>query len=231
MNTGHPPQSSAFTGPDVRKAALKAWLEHIPLLELLPNSMRPASSDASFRRYFRVPSATGTTYVAMDAPPDREDCRPFLRVRGILADGGLNVPEVHAHNVEEGFMLISDLGQTTYKERLDDGLDDWEFRGMYKRAVDAIFLMQCVDSRKVAKYAASEMRKELDEFSYWYLTRYHHRKAPEGFAALFDDLIQRVCRPSRLRPVTNLLANSLLISDIHVHVVASSLERSIERRG
>ena len=79
-----------------------------------PFELAPASADASFRRYFRVTLENGDTRIVMDAPPEHEDCRPFLHVGALFRDAGVHVPEVYAQDLEQGFLLLSDLGSTTY---------------------------------------------------------------------------------------------------------------------
>ena len=108
---------------DARLAQLTAWLASLDLVDV--GSLRPASSDASFRRYFRldvVPALRaklGDTLVAMDAPPERENVPAFIHVDGLLFDAGVTVPAIVARKVEDGFLLLSDLGTTTYLQRLD----------------------------------------------------------------------------------------------------------------
>ena len=94
-----------------RIEALKRWLEDE--LDFSEYTLNPASSDASFRRYFRV-THDGASYIVMDAPPDREDTRPFVSVDRLLFDVGLNVPEIIDENPEEGYLLLGDLGSSLY---------------------------------------------------------------------------------------------------------------------
>ena len=84
-------------------------------------SLKPASADASFRRYFRVAADDARSWIAMDAPPEREDCRPFVRVAGLLRAAGVNAPRVIAQDLERGFLLLTDLGDTTYLAALERG--------------------------------------------------------------------------------------------------------------
>jgi aminoglycoside/choline kinase family phosphotransferase len=76
--------------------------------------LTPASADASFRRYFRASFADGISHIVMDAPPENEDCRPFIHVAALLRDAGLNAPEVLAEDLQRGYLLLSDLGRQTY---------------------------------------------------------------------------------------------------------------------
>ena len=80
---------------------------------LLPQSLRPASADASFRRYLRIDDEAGASLIIMDAPPDKEDCRPFVKVAGLMQAAGLLVPRVLAWDEPLGFMLLDDLGRQT----------------------------------------------------------------------------------------------------------------------
>ena len=104
-----------------RRAAFEAWLA--PLIaphQLQAASLRPASADASFRRYLRLDTATpGASCIVMDAPPDKENCRPFVQVQALLAQAGLSVPQILAWDEAQGFMLLSDLGTQTVIEKLD----------------------------------------------------------------------------------------------------------------
>src|SRR5208337_3342553 len=127
---GELPKPDAATGNegDRRLNALGAWLTNV-----LPQPMTafaPASVDASFRRYFRVwladsivvpaQSEPACTLIAMDAPPSREDCRPFVAVAKLLHAAGVHAPLVLAMNLEQGFLLLTDLGTRTYLDSLDE---------------------------------------------------------------------------------------------------------------
>ena len=100
-----------------RIEALKRWLEDE--LDFSEYTLNPASSDASFRRYFRV-SHEGVSYIVMDAPPEQEDTRPFVTVDRLLFDVGLNVPEIIDENPEEGYLLLGDLGSRLYLDELSE---------------------------------------------------------------------------------------------------------------
>ncbi len=104
-------------GGDTRLAALRQWLQQQPAdLALAVDTLRPASADASFRRYFRIDAASrfGGSLIAMDAPPAREDCRRYVRIAALLRDADLHAPQIVADDLAQGFLLLTDLGQTTY---------------------------------------------------------------------------------------------------------------------
>ena len=100
-----------------RQQQLAEWLH-----SLFPDeqfTLAPASADASFRRYFRATFADGqAARIVMDAPPQHEDCRPFLHIAKLFEDAGTHVPHVYAQDLEQGFLLLSDLGNTTYLQAL-----------------------------------------------------------------------------------------------------------------
>ena len=131
-------------------------------------SLAPASADASFRRYFRV-TLPDATLIVMDAPPEHEDCRPFIQVAGLMAAAGLNVPTILAQDLARGFLLLSDLGSTTYLAALNDDNADELFRD----ATDALIRWQLASREGVLPlYDETLLRRELDLFPEWYLRRH-----------------------------------------------------------
>ncbi len=131
-------------------------------------SLSPASEDASFRRYFRI-SVGDRSWIAMDAPPEREDCRPFLRVAALMRAAGVNVPEILAQDAQRGFLLLTDLGTTTYLKALDAANADELFRD----AVDALIKLQGASRPDVLPpYDEALLRREIDLFPQWYVARH-----------------------------------------------------------
>ena len=131
-------------------------------------SLAPASADASFRRYFRV-TLPDTTLIVMDAPPEHEDCRPFVHVAGLMAAAGLNVPTLLAQDLAQGFLLMSDLGSTTYLATINDDNADELFRD----ATDALIRWQLASREGVLPlYNEALLRRELDLFPEWYVRRH-----------------------------------------------------------
>lgn len=127
-------------------------------------SIEPASADASFRRYFRV-TANGSSHIVMDAPPQHEDCGPFLHVAQIFAAAGVHVPEIIAQNLQQGFLLLSDLGHTTYLAAIDDSNAD----SLYMDAIDTLIRIQLASRPDVLPvYDDALLRRELQLFPEWY---------------------------------------------------------------
>ena len=149
-----------------RYALLQDWLTR-----QLPGrtfSLAPASADASFRRYFRV-TLPDTSLIVMDAPPEQEDCRPFVHVAALMANAGLNVPAVLAQDLTLGFLLLSDLGSTTYLAALNDDNADV----LFSDAIDALIRWQLASREGVLPpYDEALLRRELDLFPEWYVRRH-----------------------------------------------------------
>jgi len=151
---------------DTRRDALERWLApHIGRAFKLT----PASEDASFRRYWRATLGDGSTFVAMDAPPEKEDCRPFVRIARMLADAGVHAPQVLAQDLEQGFLLLSDLGTRTYLQELNTG----NAAPLFADAIDALLRWQLATrAGELPPYDEALLRRELNLFPEWYVTRH-----------------------------------------------------------
>ncbi|MGH8495157.1 MAG: aminoglycoside phosphotransferase family protein [Gammaproteobacteria bacterium] len=154
---------------DERLTSLRRWLEQE--LGIRGYEIAPASGDASFRRYFRVTQAAGS-HVVMDAPPEREDIAPYLRVAGQLGALGLNVPAVIAREEAQGFLLLSDLGGRTYLDAITGGADA---DSLYADALDALARMQSMDAAAAGSlppYDAALLEREMALFRDWLCGRH-----------------------------------------------------------
>ena len=161
---------------DARFQQLNRWLDScLPELfvaegwgEVPPAELIPASSDASFRRYFRWQGGD-RSLVVMDAPPPQEDCRPFVKVAGLLAGAGVHVPRILAQDLENGCLLLSDLGRQTYLDVLHPGNAD----ELFEPALDALIAFQKVDVAGVLPaYDEAVLRRELQLFPDWYVAQH-----------------------------------------------------------
>ena len=151
---------------DPRGAALAAWLRGA--LATSAFRIEPASEDASFRRYFRV-HAGPRTWVAMDAPPPMEDCRPFVSVLGLLRGAGVRAPALHAADVDRGFLLLDDLGSRCYLDVIDEANAD----SLYEDAFTALLDMQCrIGPGQAPPYDGRRLRDEMELFRQWFLARH-----------------------------------------------------------
>jgi aminoglycoside/choline kinase family phosphotransferase len=149
-----------------RLEALDAWLGSA--LGGRAFAREPASADASFRRYFRI-FCEGRTWIAMDAPPEREDCRPFVRVAALMRAAGLHVPEIVAQEIAQGFLLLSDLGRRTYLQSFEGSNGD-ELFGDATGALVAWQLATREDA--LPPYDEAALRREMDLFPEWYVGRH-----------------------------------------------------------
>ena len=150
---------------DPRIAALRRWGERIDAIA--GAEIAPASADASFRRYFRLRKGN-QSFIVMDAPPDREDSRPFIRVAGYLEAIGLNAPRVLEADLEQGFLLLTDLGSTQYLETLSK--DTVSADRLYADAISALAKIQAGGrsyQRSLPLYDADFLRAELALFKDW----------------------------------------------------------------
>ena len=182
-----------------RLARLREWTQSVlpdPLLAL-----EPASADASFRRYFRAITQAGR-FVVMDAPPSHEDCRPYLHVARLFRAAGANTPEIHAENLEEGFLLLSDFGNTTYLMALDGASAD----RLYRDANTTLIRIQLASRPgELPDYDRELLLRELRLFPDWYLARHLNITLSADQRAVLDAAFEAI------------LANTLAQPRVYVH--------------
>jgi aminoglycoside/choline kinase family phosphotransferase len=175
-----------------RQTAFLQWLDALEgPQQLLRATLRPASSDASFRRYFRIDAAQGSRII-MDAPPEKENCHPFVQVAALLREAGLNAPGILAWDEAQGFMLLTDLGAKTMmqvidRERPAANLD------LYLQAVDALITWQKASRPGVLPpYDEALLRRELELFPEWYLGRYRGVAVNGDIRRTLDDAFKLI---------------------------------------
>ena len=176
---------------DPRLEQLKVWLNNN---DVSFQSLEPASADASFRRYFRIID-NANSFIVMDAPPEKEDCQPFVDVAQRLFDLGLNVPEVLLQDLEQGFLLLGDLGSTVFLSELNNKKVD----EMYIAAMNSILLMQKDNTFPLPAYDETLLRQELNLFPDWYfekqldirVTPEHNNILEETFEALIKNALEQ----------------------------------------
>lgn len=181
---------------DTRLAALSHWATAV--LHAGSCDIRPASADASFRRYFRVRTA-GTTYIAVDAPPEKEDSRPYVVIAQRFRALGLNVPEILAHDFERGFLLVTDLGDQLYLQALTP--DTVEH--LYSDALQALATLQQgirTDSGFLPDYDAPLLHREMQLFHDWYLVRHLGISLSSAQHAALDQVFELLARSALEQP-------------------------------
>ena len=196
---------------DDRFHALGAWIA--ASLGGVPYRIERASTDASFRRYFRVFLDAGTL-IAMDAPPERENSRAFIQVASLLRAAGLNAPQVLHHDLEQGFLLVTDLGTTLYLAALNEG----NAQRLFGDATTALALWQQASRPGVLpEYDESLLRRELDLFADWYIARHlgvtlssHQRAALEG---VYAAILRRNLGEARVYVHRDFMPRNLMVAE------------------
>lgn len=155
-----------------------------------PFTVAPASADASFRRYFRVSRGTGqASLIVMDAPPSHEDCRPWLTVAALFGEAGAHVPQVLAHDVAQGFILMSDLGDTTYLKALDTDTA----AALYADALGSLIAIQRSSRAGVLpEYSRALLLAEMRLFDEWYVGRHKGVVLSEAERASLEAVYERI---------------------------------------
>jgi aminoglycoside/choline kinase family phosphotransferase len=178
-----------------RELLLLDWLSAV--LPAPPDRIAPASGDASFRRYFRV-WYDSQTRIVMDAPPDKEDCRPFVAIGSAMHGLGLNVPEVLAADLDQGLLLLTDLGEQQYLA----ALDEHSVAGLYDDALDTLARLQVGGDPGTAllpPYDSALLHREMELFREWFLGRQlglnlseaEQHTLDHSFAALADNALEQ----------------------------------------
>jgi len=186
---------------DDRLSALDAWLREV--LRGAAFRLERASTDASFRRYFRAFLDDGRTFIAMDAPPEREDSSAFVHVAGLFREAGLNVPEVFATDLPRGYLLLGDLGTRPYLDELREGRD---VDRLFGDATTALVRWQEASRPGVLpEYDEARLRRELELFPEWFVGRHLGVQLDTARRAALEGVFARV------------LANNLAQARVFVH--------------
>lgn len=183
-----------------RKARFDLWLRGVCAAHaLVPHSLRLASADASFRRYLRIDSAAGTRII-MDAPPDKEDCRPFVRVAALMAQAGLHVPQVLAWDQEHGFLLLEDLGCQTMMQAIDRAHAQANL-ALYQAAVEVLVCWQKASQPGVLPpYDEALLQRELGLFDQWYVRQHRAQVLDEQQHQALQDCYALIVRANLAGP-------------------------------
>ena len=172
---------------DQRLEQLKVWLNDCGIGY---QRIEPASADASFRRYFRIYDHE-YSFIIMDAPPEKEDCKPFIRIANLLLKRGLNVPKILQQDLKQGFLMLSDLGNTVFLSELNENTVD----DMYRAAMDGLLTMQQYENPDLPAYDEKLLRTEINLFPDWYLAKHlqltlskqQHAMLEQSFAMLDEN--------------------------------------------
>lgn len=200
--------------PDPRLERLEHWLGG--LFGTRDFAIAPASADASFRRYFRVTRA-GQSWIAMDAPPDKEDLEPYIRVAGILAQAGVNAPRVMERDLAQGFLLNTDLGNRTYLMEFDSGADADRLYDDAMRALVQIQANAAELALELPEYSNALLRREMELFPEWFCV--HHvqvelaRDELDALQQVFEFLITAALGQPRVFVHRDYHSRNLMVGD------------------
>jgi len=194
-----------------RVAILQDWLHRV-----LPGkdfSLAPASSDASFRRYFRV-SLSDRTLIVMDAPPEHENCAPFIHVAQLFLAAGVHVPEILAQDLQQGFLLLSDLGADTYLAQLNEQSAD----PLYRAANEALIKIQLASKpNELPPYDEALLLREMRLFPDWYIAQHLHvtltPAQTETLEQAFKSILKNVLAQPRVYVHRDYHSRNLMLSD------------------
>ena len=186
---------------DSRRAGLTAWTR-ARLRQMLPHApelgeLEIVSGDASHRRYFRARPTANFSCIAVDAPPGKEDSRPFVKVCRMLRAASLRAPELHAADIEQGYMLLEDFGDQLYLPRLlraQESGDSETVDRLYRAAIDSLLdLQQHVNPSGLPAYDKTELAREMSLFPDWFCRRWLQVEPNTAQLEIIDDCFDFLC--------------------------------------
>lgn len=181
---------------DTRLEQLTIWVEQT--LGITGGQIAPASSDASFRRYFRI-TLPGKSYIVMDAPPEKEDCGPFIKISASMAGYGLNVPLVLEQDLAQGFLLLSDLGHQQYLPALNEQSVDQ----LYGDAITALVQLQAngkLTDAALPRYDHALLMREMALFQEWFLEKHLQIRLTTEQQHELDEVLEWLAQQSLQQP-------------------------------
>ena len=201
-----------------RRASLESWVA--AQLSGKRFGLEPASADASFRSYLRARLADGTTRIVMDAPPDKEDCRPFVHIARLLRAAGVNAPEILGEDLAQGFLLLTDLGTRTYLDELNAG----NAPRLFSDATDALVRWQLATrAGELPPYDEALLRREMNLFPEWYLERHLRKTLSPGEKELLEKTFKTLVESALAQPKVyvhrDYMPRNLMISDPNPGVI------------
>ncbi len=181
---------------DIRQTALARWLQQQSGFETA--KLDVASADASFRRYFRCQDSKGQSYILMDAPPEKESLKEFIHIAEQIRDAGLNAPEIHAQDLEQGFLRLSDLGEQLYLGELKQQRDN---ERLYSDALSALAVMQAgINPEGLPAYDAELLQFEMSLFLDWYLKKHLNYTPSDAESAILSETFAQLSQSALEQP-------------------------------
>jgi aminoglycoside/choline kinase family phosphotransferase len=199
---------------DLRLDKLEDWLE--VFFDDANFTITKASDDASFRRYFRI-ERSNLSFIAMDAPPEKENSKLFIDIANLLRNNHVHAPKIISTDLEQGFLLIEDLGNITFLQALNSqsNLD------LYKLAIDELIKIQQIDlgSYPLNKYNKNLLNTELKLLIDWYLPKNINKKLADNLRVLFDKLIQNSLNSSQVFTHRDYHSRNLMLTNQKISVI------------
>ncbi len=187
----------------------------------------PASADASFRRYFRLTWPDGGTRILMDAPPEKEDCRPFIHVAGLLAKAGLAAPRILDQDLASGFLVLTDLGRVGYLDALNA---DLSLADTLMRPVLDVLVKWQLSSRAgtLPPYDATLLRRELDLFPEWFVGRHLGYQLGDDEKCMLDRTFRLLINSALAQPKVfthrDLMPRNLMVVESEAHLTPGIID-------
>lgn len=200
-----------------RQEKLEKWLENQPNYVFNLASIQAASSDASFRRYFRVfDQQTGSHFIVMDAPPDKENVRPFVAIAQLMGQAGVRVPQVLAENEADGFLLLSDFGNITMLAALNEGASA---DVLYQQALtDLVHLQANAPADSLPEYSEQKLRAEMDLFDEWYVGKHFQTtltdQEQDWLNTIKTSLLKSACGEAQVFVHRDYHSRNLMVTDV-----------------
>ena len=221
MSTSAAAPANVEWADPARRADFEAWFATLAAHRLDRGSLRPASADASFRRYLRFDSGAGPSLIVMDAPPPQEDVRPFVDVARRIEAAGLNAPRVLAADAEHGFLLLTDLGTGPYLAALQQAVAAGETGradSLMREAFSALVQwQQRVDARGLPPYDDALLRRELALFPEWCVAREYGidwtAEQQAQWRAACDRLVASALAQPRVAVHRDYMPRNLMVAD------------------
>ncbi|NOY67704.1 MAG: phosphotransferase, partial [Gammaproteobacteria bacterium] len=183
------------TSTDDRLQHLHSWL--IDCLAVTDYQLQPASGDASFRRYFRL-NHNGYSYIVMDAPPEKEDSKPFVSISRALINIGLNAPDVIEQDLDQGFLLLTDLGKKQYLDVLTKENVD----RLYGDAMGALLSLQACGAAQCnfPLYDSDLLKSEMALFPDWLIGKHLNIQLSNDDRKILDDAFSILAESAQRQP-------------------------------
>jgi N-acetylmuramate 1-kinase len=227
------PAAISFTSLE-RKVAFSSWLAALPTAYgLQTHSLVYASADAGFRRYFRIQGAT-QSFIVMDAPPELENCEPFVRIAALLRDAGLTVPQVLAWDEAQGFMLLNDLGQRTLLQAIEatDKTDAPNVLAWYHEAVRLLVALQAASKPDVLPaYDHALLRREVTLYPDWYVAKHRQYTTTSEQQSVWLNTTELIIRHNLAQPQVyvhrDYMPRNLMVGEQHAKLAVLDFQDAV----